>query len=258
MSTVIHVPFHRRIALITLAIAGLVAGCSLPVDERVTPLDQRAIPDDLAEPTTTTTTTTTTVPAATVPDEPVDSTETTTTTEPPPPTESITVFYTRGLSDVMQPFQHSRPPLTPVDELIELLERPSGIGELRTSLLPGLIDDISPVERATATVTLDPEILDRMSEPNRQRAIAQIVLTLTSFATTSAGNIGLVRFEVDGEGLPVFAPGLGGQSEPGEALAFDDFSSLIVTSSTPTTPATTTTTTEPVADGGDGGSGDGQ
>jgi hypothetical protein len=34
----------------------------LPVDERVTPLDQNAIPDDLTEATTTTTTTTTLPP----------------------------------------------------------------------------------------------------------------------------------------------------------------------------------------------------
>jgi hypothetical protein len=237
-------PFHRRVVLLTAAVLGLVGACSLPVDERVTPLDQRAIPDDLTEPTTTTTTTTsTTVPPTTAPqDTGVDSVDTTTTTQPTIPTETVTVYYTRGPSDVMQPVGVPRPVLTPVEELVSLLERPTGIGELRTSLLPGLIDDISPVERATVTVVLDPDILDRMSEPNRQRAIAQIVLTLTSFVTADAGAIGLVRFEVDGEGFSVFVPGFGGSSEPGEPLAFDDFSSLIVTSPSPTTATTTTTT----------------
>ena len=60
-------PVRRRLALLGLAALGLVAGCSLSVDERVTPLDQGAIPDDLTEPTTTTTTTTTVPPTTTLP-----------------------------------------------------------------------------------------------------------------------------------------------------------------------------------------------
>jgi hypothetical protein len=120
------------------------------------------------------------------------------------------VYYTRGLTDVMQPVQIPRPELTPVDELITSSSDRAGSGTCGRRCCPGLIDDISPVERATATVTLDPTVLDRMSEPNRQRAIAQIVLTLTSFVTTDAGAIGFVQFEVDGEGFSVFAPGLGG------------------------------------------------
>lgn len=263
-SVTVH-PFHRRLALLAVvgvAVTGLVASCSLPVDERATRLDPGAIPDDLTEPTTTTTTSTTMPPTTTIPeDTSVDSPETTTTTTQPgipTQTQAVRVFYTRGLSDVMQPVEVPRPVLTPVEELVPLLERPGDIGDLRTALLPGLIADISPVERATVTVSLDPVILDRMSEPNRQRAVAQIVLTLTSFVTTDAGAIGFVRFEVDGEGFSVFVPGFGGQSEEGEPLAHDDFSTLIVTSPTPTstTPTTTTPTGPPptsVPPGSDGG-----
>ena len=241
-------PFHRRVSLLGLAVLCLLAGgCSLAVDERVTPLDQDAIPDDLTEATTTTTTTT--VPPTTAPpDTGVGSTQpTTTTTQPVIPTETITVYYTRGLTDVMQPVELPRAIGTPVAELIALLERPTGISEagLRTSVLSGMIDDIF-VERGTATVLLDQDILDRMSNPNQQRAIAQIVLTLTSFVTADAGAIGFVRFEVDGEGFSVFVPGFGGTSEEGEPLAFTDFSVLIATTPTPTTTSTTTTTT-PVA-----------
>ena len=249
-------PFHRRVAVLCLAVVALGVGCSLAVDERVTPLDQSAIPDELTEPTTTTsttTTTTTTAPPTTVPDDTsVDTAESTTTTQPLIQMETITVYYTRGLTDVMQPIGVARPAGTPVTELIPLLERPTGLGDtiLRTSLLPGLIEDIF-IERGTATVMLDPDILDRMSNPVQQRAIAQIVLTLTRFVTADAGGIGYVRFEVDGEGFSVYVPGFGGQSEDGELLAFTDFSMWIVSSPTPPTTATTTTavpTSEPPAD----------
>jgi hypothetical protein len=239
-------PFHRRVSLLGLALLGLAGGCSLAVDERVTPLDQGAIPDDLTEATTTTTTTTLPPTTTAPPDTGVGSTEPTTTTQPAIPTETITVYYTRGVTDVMQQVEVARAIGTPVAELVALLERPTGISEagLRTSVLGGMIDDIF-VERGTATVLLDQDILDRMSNANQQRAIAQIVLTLTSFVTTDAGAIGFVRFEVDGEGFSVFVPGFGGTSEPGESLAFTDFSVLIATTPTPTTTTTTTTTTTP-------------
>lgn len=235
-------PFHLRLALLGLAALGLVAGCSLSVDERVTPLDQGAIPDDLTEPTTTTTTTTV-PPTTTSPEDTSVETIETTTTQPVIPIETITVYYTRGLTDVMQPVAVPSTAPTPVEELIPLLERPTGISDagFRTSLLPGLIDDIPFIERGTATVQLDPDVLDRMSNPAQQRSIAQIVLTLTSFSTADAGNIGYVRFEVDGEGFSVYVPGFEGQSEEGEPLAFADFAELIVTSQTPPAPTTTTT-----------------
>ena len=127
--------------------------------------------------------------------------------------------------------------------LVEVLNPMSGEqAALRRSLLPGLIDDI-PVERGTATVVLNRNVLDRMSNPAQQRAIAQIVLTLTSFVTNDAGAIGFVRFEVDGEGFSVYVPGFDGTSEAGEPLAFTDFSVLIETTPTPTSATTTTTTT---------------
>lgn len=237
----------RRLASIAIgATVLLLAACSLPVDERVTPLDQSAFPDDLTEPTTTTsTTTTTTVPASTTPED-TDPGVDTTTTVPIVPTETVTVFYTRGVSDVMQPVDvvASSPAL--VTDLIAFLERPTGISEFgfRSAVRPGLIDRIGPVDRGVATVALDADVLERMSESTRQQAIAQIVLTVTSFRTADVGAIGRVRFEVEGEGFPVYVPAFGGTSEPGEELAFTDFQSLIAT--TPT-PATTTTVAAPIA-----------
>ena len=77
------------------------------------------------------------------------------------------------------------------------------------------------------------------------------MLTLTSFATADQGNIGLVRFEAGGEGYAVFVPKFGGDSDPGEPLAFGYFSDLVVGASViPSSSSTTTTqpgagTTEP-------------
>ncbi len=100
------------------------------------------------------------------------------------------------------------------------------------------------LDRATATVVLDSTVLDRLSNDEQRRATGQIVLTFTSFVTQDEGAIGFVRFEVDGDPIAVFVPSLGGSSDPGEPLAFVDFSSLIVeTSLTPATTTTTTTTT---------------
>lgn len=249
----------RRLVLIGAVLAVPIAfvGCSLPVDERVTPIDRDQFGDQLTQDTTTTTTTTSTTVPTTVPDDTSAATEQTTTTVALVQTESITVYYTRGTTDVMHPVEHIRGAGTPVDELIALLERPSGISSVgyQSAVRPGLIESIGPVDRGVATVTLDPSVLDIMSEPVRQRAIAQIVLTVTSFRTANAGNIGRVRFEVEGEGLQVFVPALGGSSEPGEELAFTDFQSLIATTptSTQTTVPPTTPPPPPTTEPGDGG-----
>lgn len=249
----LHRRLHRRLLLVgaALAVPAAFAACSLPVDERVTPVDRDEFGDQLTQDTTTTTTSTT-APPTTVPEDTSVPTEATTTTLAVVPTEIVTVYYTRGTTDVMQPVDFLLAVRTPIEELIALLERPTGIREVgfRTAVRPGLIDRIGPIDRGVATVALDGTVLDRMSESARQQAIAQIVLTVTSFRTADAGAIGRVRFEVEGEGLQVFVPAFGGSSEAGEELAFEDFQSLI--SSTPT-PATTvapgTTTSVPAPDG---------
>lgn len=227
-----------------LLVATTASGCSLPVDQRTTALEQAGFPDELTA-TTTTTTLPTTTTTTSVPPETPNLEDSTTTSLAPIPVEPVSVYFARGLTDVMQAIEIVRPVGTPVLELVTLLERPSGITEagLRTAVLPGLIDDIV-VDRGTATVVLDRTVLDRMSNTNQQRAIAQIVLTVTSFRTVDAGGIGRIRFEVDRSGFPVFVPAFGGSSDPGEELSFTDFQSLIATTPTPTTttPATTSTT----------------
>ena len=233
----------RSVAVSAAVAVAVAASCSLPVDERVTPIDQDQFGAQLTEETTTTTVapTTTTTPSVDEPDEPGASSTTIAAIE----TQTIIAFYTRGFTDVMQSVEFQLAGDTPVLELIPLLERPPTQvtqADFRSSVRPGLVDDIV-VDRGIGTVVLDPTIVDRMSNSELQRAIAQIVLTLTSFVTPDSGAIGFARFEADGDGFPVYVPAFGGSSEPGEPLAFLDFARLISTTPTPTT--TTTTTVDP-------------
>jgi hypothetical protein len=246
----------RRLAAVAAMSVSAVA-CSLPVDERATPLEADDVPPDLQQSTTTTTTTlpptTTTIPST-------ESTvgESTTTTVAPVATQTVRVYYTLGISDDLLAVQLDVPSPVPVEVLVQLLESPSGVESfptLRTWVRPGLIevDDLT-IERGTATIPLDATVLGRLSDQSVDRAIAQIVLTFTSFVPVGQGGTTFVLFEVDGEGFPVFVPSAGGTSEPGEPLLFEDFADLILTTPVaPTTvepptvppPRATTTTTPP-------------
>jgi hypothetical protein len=247
----------RRIVLAigtALAISLTAAACGLPTDDRVTNYNVNDIPDQLTEPTTTTTSTTTTTTTTTLPQPtlPGETTTTTTTTTLPIVVEPITVYYTIGSSDDLQPLDIIRGPNPAPQVVVDALENTTGLSQLgyRTSVRPGLIADVIP-ERGVATIVLDPAVLARMPETQQRRAIAQMVLTFTSFRTTDQGNIGYVTFESDGEPYEVYVPVDDDMSEPGGQLAFADFAELIATASAPTVtalppvetdPATTTTT----------------
>ena len=237
----------RRLLLLTAAPILLVAACALPTDERATPYDRDDLPPAIAN-TTTTSTTTTTVPTTTVP--PTDSSEPTvpapTTTNVVFASTDVDLYYTVGFSDEMARLKRPLPDDASTAQVINQLESPHPeVAELRyqTSVRRGMVTGDVVVDRGVGTVNLDQDIVEEMSETNLRRAIAQLVLTLTSFSTESNGAIGRVRFEIDGEGFEVFVPAFGGSSEPGEELAFEDFSSLIATTATPTTTTTVATTT---------------
>jgi hypothetical protein len=246
----------RRIVLAigaAVAVSFVAAACGLPTDDRVTPYNVNDIPDQLTEPTTTTTsttttTTTTTMPPPTLPGETTTSTSSTSTL--PIVLEPITVYYTIGSSDDLRPLDVNRGEDPSPQEVVAALESSTGLTQigLRTSVRPGLIADVR-LERGVATIVLEPSVLTRMPEAQQRRAIAQMVLTFTSFKTTDQGNIGYVTFESDGEPYEVFVPIDDDMSEPGGLLAFADFAEMIATASAPTAtapietdPETTTTT----------------
>ncbi len=254
----------RRAALIVAAPV-LAVACSLPVDERVTRLDDDEIPPDIGQTTTTTTTTlppttTTLPPPSTVDGQPPEST--TTTTMPALAVEPVTIYYTLGFTTQVVQIRLDLPSPVQIAFLVDRLESPTdveSVANLRSWVRRGLvIGDRIAVDRGTVTIPLDPTVLARMNDTAVNGAIAQIVLTFTSFRTPDQGNIGSVVFELDGEGFPVFIPAGGGSSEPGEPLAFSDFSQLILSTPSPTTtttrppppvttpPTTTTTTTTTV------------
>lgn len=247
----------RILAALAVPVA-LLAACSLPADESVTPIDRDVLGAAIANTTTTSTstTTTTTVPSTdpegtTGGSSPADPS--TTTTELPTATSRVDLYYTIGFGDEIARLTRELREDPSIQEVIGELEAPRddvrGFG-LRTAVPRGMVL-ATTVERGTATIDLDPEVIDGMTDSNLGRAIAQLVLTVTSFRPANSGGIGLVGFVVDGEGLAVFVPARGGSSEEGEELAFEDFAPLIAGPTGPTTtepqdPTSTTPPTDPV------------
>jgi hypothetical protein len=233
------VRLHRRIAVLLAALGGA-TGCGLPADDQVTTYSPDDLPPVLANTTTTSTSTTTVVPASTAPP-PDDAPSTTSTTVSPVETEAVDVFYTLGFSDDLQRITLNLPSPVSIRQLTSVLEVPppevTGF-DLRSALRVGLIVEVVP-DRGIANVELSQDVLNRMTSTQERRSIAQIVLTLTSFRIENEGGIGQVRFTVDGEAIPVFLPAVGGDSEPGEPVAYADFGVLV----TPVVPTTTTAPT---------------
>lgn len=229
----------RRVAAL-LIVSAIPAACGLPADDQVTTYNADELPDVLANTTTTSTsTTTTTLAPPSTASIPADA-STTSSSVPAVATTRVEVFYTLGFSDGLQPINLNLPfEQVTLPQLTSVLETPPAeltSFNLRSSVRPGLIGGIVP-DRGTATVELSQEVLNRMTSSQVRRSIAQIVLTLTSFVTPNDGAIGQVRFTVDGEPIPVFLPADGGDSEPGEPVAYSDFGVLV----TPITPTSTTT-----------------
>lgn len=246
----------RRVGTLVGALGLLTAAaaaCGLPTDDSAVPYNVDDIPPGLSQTTTTSTTTTTTstttTTPSTLPGETTTTTQsTTTTTTQAFETKPVTVFYALVSRDELSPLDIQTPvELLGLPAVVEWLESPPrGIGDfnLRTAVPRTLIEDV-PFEAPTATVVLNPTILDRMSTAEERRAIAQMVLTFTSNPTRDAGNVGDVQFEVDGEPYEVFVPALDGTSDPGQSLVFSDFAELIVTGSVASTTSTTSTTEVP-------------
>jgi hypothetical protein len=241
-------PTARGMFVVLAFVAGLGA-CSLPTNEGVTPIDADGHPPEIAFTTTTSTTTTTT----TTPPPPTSVPPVTTapTTPPPPTTEApastgVDVYYVDS-NDGMQRLQ--RPLADPVSlqSVITELEQPRddvASYRLRTALEPDLIGSAIP-ERGVLTVSLNGSVWEPMNEPNKRLAIAQMVLTFTSFTIPGAGNIGSVVLQVDGTPIPVFPPD-GTTLDPGTPVVFQDFAtSVLGTNDTTTTTVPPETTVPP-------------
>jgi hypothetical protein len=227
--------------------------CSLPTDETVTQFDADELPGALVNTTTTTTTTTTTVPPTTAPptSDPTESAPTTsTTTTIATVTEPVSLYYTDNATDGMQRVQQLLPPPVQLQTIVSELESPRAdlaAYRVRTALVPGLIGS-TELSRAILTVSLNGSIFEPLTEDDKRHAIAQMVLTFTSFAVPDQGNIGAVVFQVDGVPIPVFVHSTGTTIAEGTPVVFDDFATLIVgTSATPSTTPPSTELAPPTA-----------
>jgi hypothetical protein len=246
------------------ALAMLLGACSLPADEGVTPIDPDGLPPELADTTTTSTTTstTTTVPLPT--SEPPQTTAPTTppapTTAPPSNAVPVDIYYADRATDGMQSV--SRLLLGPVSlqNVMNQLEQPpddlSSYG-LTSALELDLIDPSSSLDRSVLTLSLNSAVFEAMNEDQKRQAIAQMVLTFTSFAVPGEGNIGSVVILVDGAPIPVYIPAEGTTRDPGSPVFYDDFANLVVgttgattTTAPPTTAPPTQTSAPPPGPGG--------
>lgn len=235
----------RLIALSILSIGGV--GCGLSGDRDVTRLRESELSPALTQTTTTTTTTTTTAPQPTEPPVSVATDETTTSVAPVPLVE-VKLFYVIRGSESLQLLPRNLPEGVPTKQVQAELERPSiDLAEfnLQTAVRVGLIEDLV-VERSTASVAFNRIVFDQMDEAQQRNAIAQIVLTLTSFVTPADGAIGQVLFMLDGEPIPVFLPSIGANSEVGAPVFYEDFKSTVSETPVATTTTSTPTTVAPI------------
>lgn len=207
-----------------LLVALLAAGCGVPEDSAVRPLDDAAIPNGLAAPSTSTTSTTiapTTTVAPTT--RPAVSTTLPTVIEVLPsvviPSDVVWLVFVSGDAyvEVPRPLDQA----ASLDDVVRLLsEGPQFIDagrELRSSIEPG---DIAGVElvAGVAEVALDRSFRD-LPSVEQTRAIVQLVLTLTGRA-----GVGQVTFRIGQTPLPVPRPD---GSFGALTVSRDDFASLL-------------------------------
>lgn len=212
----------------------MVTACGLQTDSEATLFDD--IPYGLAETSTSTTTTT-------IATDPAPGTTTTTVAADQ---QTVDVVYVRRFSRELESTQVDLPfPVSGRDLLDQLSNPPADAQpELETEVSRGLVLSFG-VDRGLATVNLSRSAINQLGSAQQRRAIAQIVLTLTLF-TSDEGGIGQVIFLVGGQPISVYVPLLGSNSEPGQPVAWTDYSQLLVgvdarPSASTTTPVTSTT-----------------
>ncbi|MCU1394525.1 MAG: hypothetical protein JWM34_2953 [Ilumatobacteraceae bacterium] len=228
------------LALVMTTLAVTVAACGAPKSSGFSPIALGNIPDALTA-TTAAPTTTTTEPTTTSTIEPI---ETTTTLEPATttlPTTAVMLYFISGqqLASQVQYTTNSPEILTVLGLLGQGPVNP--VSGQRTAIPKGTLFVTSKF-RGVVTVDLPKNFFDVVgaSDPYDERlAVGQIVLTLTQLVG------GLVRFTINGE--PISVPlGNGDQSDPGGALAMEDYEVLLGSSPPPSTTTTTTTVVDTV------------
>jgi hypothetical protein len=207
------------------------SACGLQTDSEALLYDD--IPYGLAQ----TSTTSTSIPAVVEPPG-------TSTTTIPENQRTVDVVYVRRISRELESIKVDLPiPVSGRDLLDQLSSPPIGAQpDLQTEVSRNLVLSVA-VDRGIATVNLSRTAINQLGSAQQRRAIAQIVLTMTLF-TSDEGGIGQVVFLVSGEPISVYVPLLEANSDPGQPVAWTDFSQLLVGVAAPKTTSTTTTTTQ--------------
>jgi hypothetical protein len=154
----------------------------------------------------------------------------------------VVIYYADRATDGMQGLRRLLLEPLSLESVIGQLERPPedlGSYGVNSDVRAGLVGPTN-LDRSVLTVSLNGSVFEAMNEGDLRSAIAQMVLTFTSFAVPGEGNIGSVIFQVDGQPIQVYIPKTGTLSEPGQPVVFDDFAPLVVG-----TTGTTTTTSAP-------------
>ena len=157
--------------------------------------------------------------------------------------QTVDVVYVRRFTRELESTQVDLSfPVSGRDLLDQLSNPPADAQpELETEVSRGLVLSFG-VDRGLATVNLSRSAINQLGSAQQRRAIAQIVLTLTLF-TSDEGGIGQVIFLVGGQPISVYVPLLGANSEPGQPVAWTDYSQLLVGIDARPPASTTSTTT---------------
>jgi hypothetical protein len=129
----------------------------------------------------------------------------------------LDIYYVdRTNSDAMKTLRRLLLGPLSLQNVITQLEQPGDLASygVRTALEPGLIGPPT-LDRSVLTLSLNSLVWDTMSDDQKRLAIAQMVLTFTSFSVPGEGNVGSVIIQVDGTPISVFLPGPGTTSELG-------------------------------------------
>lgn len=199
--------------LALVLICSAVGACSLPQEGSVRSIDPAKIPYEL---NATTTSTTLAPPSSTSVDPALAG--------PEPAVESVSLFFIAG----SQVVSISRLLLSPASEIQVLDSLAEGLppGDLSAGLRTAIPERSRfevTVERGLARVELPPLLTSAIPGSEQRLAIAQIVLTLTRRA-----GIGQVVF-TSGDRPQSVPRGRGDLTQPGGAVACEDYSNLLPT-----------------------------
>lgn len=202
----------RIAALLIVSLA--ISACGVPSAGDVLPISKTELPPELNEAQIASTTSSTVVP---------ESVKETATSLAEVENEPIELYYISA-NRVVATSLSIASPATTAQVLAALVSGPptgdSGLG-LRSALPPGLEVSVT-VTKGIAQIDTTGQFLALLTPIDQRLAIAQLVMTFTR-----RPGVGQVIFSVDGQVVAV-PRGRGDLSQPGSAVSFDDYSSLLV------------------------------